>query len=64
MSAGRIKTWKRVDEEDAIERALRVDEQILVDNRQISISALDVEIVGTNITLKEYYDAMRPVDLA
>jgi hypothetical protein len=42
----------------------RVDEQILVDNGRVSTSSLDVGIEGTNITLREYYEGIRPPDLA
>jgi len=63
---GRIDTWKRVDEDtyDPEIRSQRTNQQTLVDFRQVSTTALDVEIEGWNITLKEYYEGIRPPDLA
>jgi hypothetical protein len=53
-------------DEDLEEPALRIErvnEQTLVDDRQVSTSALDVQIEGTNMTLKDYYEEIRPPDL-
>jgi hypothetical protein len=57
-----IKTWKRVDEDtqDRQLRMQRVDEQILVDNGRVSTSSLMVMIAGTNMTLLDYYEDIRP----
>lgn len=45
-------------------RMERTNEQLLVDQCQISTTSLDVEIEGMNMTLKEYYEGIRPPDLA
>jgi hypothetical protein len=52
------------DTHDPAIRRQRTNEQVLVDHGQVSTSALDVEIEGTNITLKQYYEDIRPPDLA
>jgi hypothetical protein len=52
------------DIEHPMARMERINEQTLVDNGQVSTSALDVEIEGMNKTLKEYYEDIRPPDLA
>lgn len=36
---------------------------MLVDNGQVSTSSLDVEIEGMNMTLREYYEDIRPPDI-
>ena len=51
-------------DEDTEDRLKRKDEQILVDNRVVSTSSLDIQIEGTNMTLKDYYEGIRPPDLA
>jgi hypothetical protein len=55
-----------VDEEtqDPVIRMARTNEQLLVDQGQVSTTSLDVEIGGMNMTLKEYYENIRPPDLA
>ena len=49
---------------DPLGRIERLEEQILVDKRVVSYSSLDVQIEGMNMTLKEYYEDLRPPDLA
>jgi hypothetical protein len=53
-----------VDEETQNEVGLpvRLDEQILVDNNEVSYSSLEVKIIDTNTTLREYYEGIRPPD--
>jgi hypothetical protein len=41
----------------------KTDEQVLVDNGLVSNSALDVIIEGSNQTLLEYYESIRPVEI-
>jgi hypothetical protein len=55
-----------VDEEtqDPVIRMERTNKQLLVDQGQVSTTSLDVQIEGTNMTLKEYYENIRPPDLA
>lgn len=52
------------DTRDPVIRRERTNEQILVDHGQVSTNSLDVQIEGTNMTLKEYYEDIRPPDLA
>jgi hypothetical protein len=55
-----------VDEDiktDPLGRIERLEEQILVDKGIVSTVSLDVQIEGTNMTLKEYYEDLRPPDL-
>lgn len=51
------------DTEDPVDRMERTNEQLLVDQGQVSTTSLDVEIEGMNMTLKEYYEDIRPPDL-
>ena len=43
-------------------RSVKVDWQTLVYEGKVSTGSLDVPIEGTNITLKEYYESIRPPD--
>jgi len=62
VKKGQIKTWKRVDEDtqDQQLRMERVDEQILVDDGRVSLDSLMAIIEGTNTTLLDYYESIRP----
>ena len=51
------------DTQDRQLRMQRVDEQILVSNGRVSLNALEAVIEGTNTTLLEYYEALRPADV-
>ena len=55
-----------MDEEtqDPAIRMERTNKQLLVDQGQVSTTSLDVQIEGMNMTLKEYYENIRPPDLA
>jgi hypothetical protein len=48
---------------DPLGRIERLEEQILVDKGIVSTVSLDVQIEGTNMTLMEYYEDLRPPDL-
>jgi len=51
------------DSQDPVISMERTNEQLLVDQGQVSTTSLDVEIEGMNMTLKEYYENIRPPDL-
>lgn len=54
-----------MDEEtwDSEIRNTKVDWQTLVENGIVSTLSLDVPIEGTNTTLRDYYESIKPPDI-